>query len=168
MIKIFRLITIIFRLIDMSIGTKYKDGLQNHKYLLCVTCFATAIMTIALVVTLVTILVVTNIPTVVPLKCDEVDFCKTLRSRSAVNTYIVDPYTIDIDDIGIIRFQLVTIAEGDNLQVEIFAYKDDIIRIKIKDLESTRYELADIFAGAPSLAGYYLRLFYILFNTFKF
>lgn len=111
-------------------------------------------MTIATVVTLVTILVVTNISTVVPLKCDEVDFCKFLRSRSPINTYIVDPFTIDIDDIGIIRFQLVTISEGDNLQVEIFAYKDDIIRIKIKDLESTRYELADIFAGAPSLSGY--------------
>ncbi|RZB66658.1 Gal mutarotas 2 domain containing protein, partial [Asbolus verrucosus] len=87
------------------------------------------------------------------LSCSEIEFCNDLRNRAPANLYIVDLFSVNIDDFGIISFTLQGRIGYDNLEVYIFALKDDILRIKIKEFDSTRFELVDVFAGAPSPAG---------------
>jgi alpha 1,3-glucosidase len=87
------------------------------------------------------------------LKCSETEFCSYLRDRPTADIYTVDINSIQIDDMGIIKFNILARIGYEDLEVYIYAYKDDILRVKIKEFNSTRFELSDVFAGAPNLAG---------------
>jgi hypothetical protein len=76
-----------------------------------------------------------------------------LRDRPTADIYTVDINSIQIDDMGIIKFNILARIGYEDLEVYIYAYKDDILRVKIKEFNSTRFELSDVFAGAPNLAG---------------
>ncbi|XP_044262216.1 neutral alpha-glucosidase C-like [Tribolium madens] len=83
--------------------------------------------------------------------CSRVNFCNTLRDRQPLDKYAVDASTLVIDDNGNVTVTLKA-KEGSDLQLELLALVDRTFRLRIKEVDSTRYELKDVLVSEPQLA----------------
>ncbi|KYB24988.1 neutral alpha-glucosidase C [Tribolium castaneum] len=80
--------------------------------------------------------------------CSRVDFCTNLRTRQPSNDYSVDPDTITTNA-NTLSATLRPNSGGTDLVLTLTGLQEDTFRVKIKEVDSGRYELVDVLDGEP-------------------
>ncbi|XP_044262807.1 uncharacterized protein LOC123010172 [Tribolium madens] len=80
--------------------------------------------------------------------CSRIDFCANLRTREPSNDYLVDPDSITTDG-NTLTATLKSNNDGTDLVLTLSGLEEDTFRLKIKEVDSGRYELVDVLDGEP-------------------
>ncbi|RZC33109.1 Glyco hydro 31 and/or Gal mutarotas 2 domain containing protein, partial [Asbolus verrucosus] len=87
--------------------------------------------------------------------CSRVEFCTNFRSQQPADNYVVDPESISVEDgSNILTAILKSKVGGSDLSLFISGIKQSTFRLKIAEVDSTRYELKDVLDGELELANF--------------
>lgn len=85
--------------------------------------------------------------------CEEVDFCSRLREKEPSENLQVVSGSVSLG-ISSVTVDLIDLQTADILQLSISAIEGDIFRVRIQEIDFTRYNLPYALDGEPTLAEY--------------